>query len=237
MHEQGTAEEEAALTLGARLADLQEGHPAQRQWGLLYGVLLCNARAMGEFGAVSVVSGHIRGQTNTMPLHVEILYNEYASSAPSPSPRSWRSGDRHPRCKSWLEWRYGGELAADGAIEPQGMTLTIDGLTRRFAPPRRWTELASLRRPGLRCAARAVGSGKTTLLRILGGLDTADGGSVTFGDQDWLRLSPRSVAPVSFPELRPVPSHDGRPQYRLRPPHALLAPPVPSVIRARVRSC
>jgi sulfate transport system permease protein len=47
------------------------------KWGLLYGVLLCNARAMGEFGAVSVVSGHIRGQTNTMPLHVEILYNEY----------------------------------------------------------------------------------------------------------------------------------------------------------------
>ena len=47
------------------------------KWGLLYGVILCNARAMGEFGAVSVVSGHIRGQTNTMPLHVEILYNEY----------------------------------------------------------------------------------------------------------------------------------------------------------------
>ena len=47
------------------------------KWGLLYGIILCNARAMGEFGAVSVVSGHIRGQTNTMPLHVEILYNEY----------------------------------------------------------------------------------------------------------------------------------------------------------------
>jgi sulfate transport system permease protein len=51
------------------------------KWGLLYGVILCNARAMGEFGAVSVVSGHIRGQTNTMPLHVEILYNEYQSVA------------------------------------------------------------------------------------------------------------------------------------------------------------
>jgi sulfate transport system permease protein len=60
------------------------------KWGLLYGVLLCNARAMGEFGAVSVVSGQIRGQTNTMPLHVEILYNEYSASAPSPSPRCWR---------------------------------------------------------------------------------------------------------------------------------------------------
>ena len=51
------------------------------KWGLLYGVILCNARAMGEFGAVSVVSGHIRGQTNTMPLHVEVLYNEYQSVA------------------------------------------------------------------------------------------------------------------------------------------------------------
>ncbi len=51
------------------------------KWGLLYGVILCNARAMGEFGAVSVVSGHIRGETNTMPLHVEILYNEYQSAA------------------------------------------------------------------------------------------------------------------------------------------------------------
>ena len=51
------------------------------KWGLIYGVILCNARAMGEFGAVSVVSGHIRGQTNTMPLHVEVLYNEYQSVA------------------------------------------------------------------------------------------------------------------------------------------------------------
>jgi sulfate transport system permease protein len=52
------------------------------KWGLLYGVILCNARAMGEFGAVSVVSGHIRGETNTMPLHIEILYNEYNFAAP-----------------------------------------------------------------------------------------------------------------------------------------------------------
>jgi sulfate transport system permease protein len=60
-----------------RLAGVLARHAAQRRWGLLYGVILCNARAMGEFGAVSVVSGHIRGLTNTMPLHVEILYNEY----------------------------------------------------------------------------------------------------------------------------------------------------------------
>lgn len=78
MQEQGTAEEEAALTLGASgwQTFVTVTLPNVR-WALLYGVLLCNARAMGEFGAVSVVSGHIRGLTNTMPLQVEILYNEY----------------------------------------------------------------------------------------------------------------------------------------------------------------
>lgn len=82
MQAQGSAEEEASLTLGASgwktfwfvtLPNIK--------WGLLYGVILCNARAIGEFGAVSVVSGHIRGMTNTMPLHIEILYNEYQFSA------------------------------------------------------------------------------------------------------------------------------------------------------------
>jgi sulfate/thiosulfate transport system permease protein len=82
MQEQGVEEEEAAMVLGAggwqtffriTLPNIK--------WGLLYGLILCNARAMGEFGAVSVVSGHIRGETNTLPLHVEILYNEYAFAA------------------------------------------------------------------------------------------------------------------------------------------------------------
>ena len=78
MQEQGTEEEEAARMLGAGgLQILWRVTLPNVKWGLLYGVLLCNARAMGEFGAVSVVSGHIRGLTNTMPLHVEILYNEY----------------------------------------------------------------------------------------------------------------------------------------------------------------
>ena len=78
MQEQGNEEEEAALSLGASgLQTFWRVTLPNIKWGLLYGVLLCNARAMGEFGAVSVVSGHIRGETNTMPLHVEILYNEY----------------------------------------------------------------------------------------------------------------------------------------------------------------
>jgi sulfate/thiosulfate transport system permease protein len=78
MQEQGTQEEEAAISLGASgLQTFWRVTLPNVKWALLYGVLLCNARAMGEFGAVSVVSGHVRGETNTMPLHVEILYNEY----------------------------------------------------------------------------------------------------------------------------------------------------------------
>jgi sulfate transport system permease protein len=78
MQQLGNTEEEAAITLGASgwLTFFRVTLPKVR-WGLIYGVILCNARAMGEFGAVSVVSGHIRGLTTTMPLHVEILYNEY----------------------------------------------------------------------------------------------------------------------------------------------------------------
>jgi sulfate/thiosulfate transport system permease protein len=82
MQAQGTEEEEAALTLGASgWQTFWRVTLPNVKWGLLYGVILCNARAMGEFGAVSVVSGHIRGLTNTMTLHVEILYNEYHSAA------------------------------------------------------------------------------------------------------------------------------------------------------------
>ena len=82
MQAQGTEEEQAAMVLGANGWQIFWHVTLPNiKWGLVYGVILCNARAMGEFGAVSVVSGHIRGQTNTMPLHVEILYNEYQSAA------------------------------------------------------------------------------------------------------------------------------------------------------------
>lgn len=82
MEAQGTEEEEAAIVLGASgWQTFRKVTLPNIKWGLLYGVILCNARAMGEFGAVSVVSGHIRGETNTLPLHVEILYNEYTYSA------------------------------------------------------------------------------------------------------------------------------------------------------------
>ena len=82
MQAQGNDEEQAAIVLGASgWQTFWHVTLPNMKWGLIYGVILCNARAMGEFGAVSVVSGHIRGQTNTMPLHVEILYNEYQSVA------------------------------------------------------------------------------------------------------------------------------------------------------------
>ena len=113
MQEQGMAEEEAALTLGASgwLTFLTVTLPNVR-WALLYGVLLCNARAMGEFGAVSVVSGHIRGLTNTMPLHLEILYNEYDFVAAF-AVASLLAGLALVTlgAKSVLEWRYGDSLA------------------------------------------------------------------------------------------------------------------------------
>jgi len=116
MQAQGREEEEAALTLGA---------PGWRiflwvtlpniRWGLLYGVLLTNARAMGEFGAVSVISGHIRGETNTMPLQVEVLYNEYNFAAAF-AVASLLAGLALVTLvvKTLLEWRHGDQLAAAG---------------------------------------------------------------------------------------------------------------------------
>ena len=113
MQEQGTADEEAALTLGASpLKMFLTVTLPNIKWGLLYGVLLCNARAMGEFGAVSVVSGHIRGETNTMPLHVEILYNEYNFVAAfAVASLLALLALVTLAAKSVLEWRFGDHLA------------------------------------------------------------------------------------------------------------------------------
>ena len=110
----GSADEEAALTLGATgWRTFWTITLPNVKWSLLYGVLLCNARAMGEFGAVAVVSGRIRGLTNTMPLHVEILYNEYMSAAAF-AVASLLAGLALVTLalKTLLEWRYGDSIAA-----------------------------------------------------------------------------------------------------------------------------
>jgi sulfate transport system permease protein len=114
MTDQGREEEEAALSLGASgFATFWRVTLPNIKWGLLYGILLCNARALGEFGAVSVVSGHIRGQTNTMPLHVELLYNNYDYvGAFSVAALLALLALLTLAVKSFLEWRYADELAA-----------------------------------------------------------------------------------------------------------------------------
>ena len=121
MQAQGNEEEQAAIVLGASgwqtffyvtLPNIK--------WGLIYGVILCNARAMGEFGAVSVVSGHIRGQTNTMPLHVEILYNEYQSVAAfAVASLLALLALVTLIIKSAVEWRYAKDMKALDALPPE----------------------------------------------------------------------------------------------------------------------
>jgi sulfate transport system permease protein len=114
MQEQGKQDEEAALSLGASgFRTFVRVTLPNIKWALLYGVLLCNARAMGEFGAVSVVSGKIRGQTNTMPLHVEILYNEYAQGAAfAIASLLALLALVTLAVKTALEWRYAESIAA-----------------------------------------------------------------------------------------------------------------------------
>jgi len=115
MEQQGTDEELAALSLGASgWQTFWRVTLPNIRWALLYGVLLCSARALGEFGAVSVVSGHIRGRTNTLPLHVEILYNEYAYSAAFAAASLLAlTALLTLALKTWLEWRHGEALAAN----------------------------------------------------------------------------------------------------------------------------
>jgi sulfate transport system permease protein len=114
MQQLGNDEEEAAITLGAGgLMTFFHVTLPKIRWGLVYGVILCNARAMGEFGAVSVVSGHIRGKTNTMPLHVEILYNEYNFAAAfAVASLLALLALVTLVVKVGLEWRYADQIAA-----------------------------------------------------------------------------------------------------------------------------
>jgi sulfate transport system permease protein len=118
MQAQGKDEEEAAVALGASgWQTFRRITLPNIKWGLIYGVILCNARAMGEFGAVSVVSGHIRGLTNTMPLHVEILYNEYSFAAAFAMASLLALLALVTLIlKTYVEWKAGREAAQDKTI-------------------------------------------------------------------------------------------------------------------------
>ena len=199
MQSLGSADEEAALTLGASpWRTFFSITLPNVKWSLFYGVLLCNARAMGEFGAVSVVSGKIRGLTNTMPLHVEILYNEYNGrrrlrrglAAGGPGLGDARAQDpagmalwrRHRRRRAAIE---------EGRL-PMTVAVTIESIEKRFDafPALRGVSLDV--QPGeLVALLGPSGSGKTTLLRLIAGLEQADQGRVLFGETDTRDLSLR----------------------------------------------
>jgi sulfate/thiosulfate transport system permease protein len=121
MQSQGSEEEQAAIVLGASgWQTFWKVTLPNIKWGLIYGVILCNARAMGEFGAVSVVSGHIRGQTNTMPLHVEILYNEYQSVAAfAVASLLALLALVTLVIKTWVEWRHEAEMKELAQLPPE----------------------------------------------------------------------------------------------------------------------
>ena len=127
MQAQGTEEEQAAIVLGATgWQTFWHVTLPNIKWGLIYGVILCNARAMGEFGAVSVVSGHIRGQTNTMPLHVEILYNEYQSVAAfAVASLLALLAVLTLVIKSVVEWRFEREQKAAATLAPERPSTLI----------------------------------------------------------------------------------------------------------------
>jgi len=127
MQAQGNDEEQAAIVLGATgWQTFWYVTLPNIKWGLLYGVILCNARAMGEFGAVSVVSGHIRGQTNTIPLHVEILYNEYQSVAAFAAASLLALLALVTLViKSIAEWRSEQELKAAAGLPPERPAPTV----------------------------------------------------------------------------------------------------------------
>lgn len=131
MQAQGRDQEEAAITLGASgLQTFWRVTLPNIKWGLLYGVILCNARAMGEFGAVSVVSGHIRGLTNTMPLHVEILYNEYNFvGAFAVASLLALLALATLAIKTWIEWRSESEAEVGAGVAPERPSLPIAART------------------------------------------------------------------------------------------------------------
>ena len=163
------------------------------KWGLLYGMILCNARAIGEFGAVSVVSGHVRGITNTMPLHIEILYNEYQFSA------AFAVATLMSLIAVFtlvIKTGLNGEWKNDN----KGITVSIQiqGVSKQYGTFQALTDIhLDIPKGELVALLGPSGSGKTTLLRIIAGLEEADGGSISFDGEDLTDIHVKTGKSVS----------------------------------------
>ncbi len=214
------------------------------KWGLLYGVILCNARAMGEFGAVSVVSGHIRGLTNTLPLHVEILYNEYQFQAAfAVASLLALLAIVTLVAKSVVEWRESAAGRGRAAEEPEParlerverrMSIEVRGVTKTFGSFTAVNDV-SLKVPDGELVALLgpSGSGKTSLLRIIAGLERPDRGPGPLRGPG--RDAPRREGPprrLRLPALRALPPHERLRERGLRPAR----PPARRRARPRRRS-
>ena len=182
--------EEAALALGAGGWQMFRRVTLPNiRWGLLYGTVLLTARAVGEFGAVSVVSGHIRGQTNTIPLHVEILYNEYNFTAAfAVASLLTAIALLTLIARSIIEWRSAVGNAAGRRGAGAGMSIEARGISHRFGSYQALDGIDLTVEPGqLVGLLGPSGSGKTTLLRIIAGLEHPDKGAVYLDGVDTTR--------------------------------------------------